>query len=146
MAAGDNLVEPVGGGREVVSAEKSRKKSRTSSRYHRELVLLHTLLGLPLHGSPLRMYPIQQKKADPHPSEEGRGSKLRFQVKGREREAREAEADVVVGEKRARNGSRPGVTHSDMRPKSLPPRLPPRRRPHARSQCMESDSCIACAV
>jgi len=47
--------EPVGGSGEVVSAEKQQKKKRTSSRYHRELVLSLTLAGLPLHGSPFGM-------------------------------------------------------------------------------------------
>jgi len=47
--------------------------------------------------------PFQQKKASPHPSEEGRGLQPLFQVEKREREEREAEAEVVVGEKRAQN-------------------------------------------
>ena len=47
--------EPVGGCGEVMRAEKRRKKSRTSSQYDCELVLLLNLLGLPLHGSPLPM-------------------------------------------------------------------------------------------
>jgi len=82
-----------------------------SSRYHREPVLLFTLLGLPLHGSPLYVAPIRQRKAGPHPSEEGRGSQPWFHIE--EREEREAEAVVVVGDERS--GNRSGVTLCDMR-------------------------------
>ena len=54
-AMGGDRDEPVGGGREMVSTETIRKKRKTSSQCHRELVQLDTLLSLPLHGSPLGM-------------------------------------------------------------------------------------------
>ena len=53
--AGGIRDEPVGSRGEVISPGKRRQKSRTSPRYHRKPVLLLTLLGLPLHGSPLGM-------------------------------------------------------------------------------------------
>jgi len=89
----------VGGGREIVSAQTKNKKEQNelaiSSRTHS---VTH-LAGPPTVQVPPSYVPIQQKKANPRPSEEGMSSKPRFQVEGREREAREAEAGVVVGER-----------------------------------------------
>ena len=98
-AAGGIRLKPVGGGREVISVEKRRKKGRMSSGYHREPILLLTLLGLPLHGSPLRIYPPSNRKRPPTSIRRGEG--LAAAVPGRRgRERREGGGGVGGGGRR----------------------------------------------
>ena len=61
---------------DIVSAEKRRKNSRTSSRYHREPVLLLTLPGLPLHRSPLSMCPPSSRDRPAHIPQKGEGARI----------------------------------------------------------------------
>jgi hypothetical protein len=102
-------------------AQEKQKKENELTMSSRAHSITH-LVGLPTSQvPPSYVAPFQQKKASPHPSEEGRGSQPLFRVEEREREEREAKAEVVVGEKRARNRNRSGITCGDMRPKSPPP-------------------------
>jgi len=89
---------------------QQRKKRRMGSRYYRKPVLLLTLLGLPLHGSPLRMYPSGRERPAHIPQERGgahsRGSTLK-------RERGEGNGGGGGG-RQERNGNRSGVTPCDM--------------------------------
>jgi len=83
---------------EVVERSSAQKKEEERARS-----VTRTLLGLPLHGSPLVCSPHLIKKG--RPTSLGRGEGLTPVVPGRrERKKRKVEA-VVVGDKRARSSA-----------------------------------------
>ena len=86
MAAGGIRIEPVGGGRARQRRKKKKKEQNELAISSRTRPVTH-LAGPPTARVPPWYVPlIQQRKAGPHPSEEGRGSQLRLQVEERERE------------------------------------------------------------
>jgi hypothetical protein len=144
VAAGGIRNESVVRCGEVVGAEKKKKKEEKELAMSSRARSVTHLAGPPTSRvPPSYIAPFQQRKPGPHPSEEGRGSQPWFQVGERERRERWRRW-WWWWERRERERS--GVTRGDMRPKSPPTSLPHRRRPCARPHCMESNSCIVCAV
>ena len=127
--------EPVGGRGQVVSAGKQKKKEQNEVAISTRTRPVTHLAGLPTtRVPPWYVAPIQDRKADPHPSEEGRGSQPLFRVEERERKGTRRR---WWWERREHGTETDPASHASH---VMTYDLSKSQPPHAQPQCMEHES------